>query len=65
MTCPHYTEGVHPDYCVFCREEELCADNERLRAALQRIADMCPATHELTLAHEMADNAMAALEPKP
>jgi hypothetical protein len=27
---------------------------ERLRAALQQIADMCPATHELTLAHEMA-----------
>lgn len=38
---------------------------ERLRAALQRIADMCPATAELTLAHEMADNAMAALVPKP
>ena len=41
------------------------ADNERLRAALKRISDMCPATAELTLAHEMADNALAALEPKP
>jgi uncharacterized small protein (DUF1192 family) len=41
------------------------AEVARLEAALQRIADMCPATAELTLAHEMADNAMAALEPKP
>ena len=43
----------------------LDAEIERLKAALQRIADMCPATAELTLAHEMADNAMAALERKP
>jgi hypothetical protein len=35
MTCPHYTEGVHPDYCVFCREEELRAEIERLTASLE------------------------------
>jgi hypothetical protein len=30
--CPHYAEAVHPDYCVFCREEKLRAEVERLTA---------------------------------
>lgn len=37
----------------------------RLRAALQRIKDLCPPTAQVTLVHEMADTAAAALEPKP
>jgi hypothetical protein len=44
------------------------AENERLerlvtklQAALQQIADWCPATQEMTLAHEMAQEADAAL----
>jgi hypothetical protein len=44
------------------------AENERLerlvtklQAALRRIADSCPATQEMTLAHEMAQEADAAL----
>lgn len=43
---------------------QLRADNAKLRAALERIANNCPATAELTLAHEMADDAIAALGPK-
>ena len=35
--------------------------NAEMLATLNRIADMCPATAEITLAHEMADNAMAAI----
>ena len=37
------------------------AEIERLRAELQKIANKCPATCEVTLAHEMADDALAAL----
>jgi hypothetical protein len=44
------------------------AENERLerlvtklQAALHRISDWCPATQEMTLAHEMAQEAEAAL----
>lgn len=37
---------------------------ERLREALQRISDWCPATQEITLAHQMADEAQAALAEK-
>lgn len=45
------------------------AENERLeriitklQAALRQIADWCPATQEMTLAHEMAQEAEDALE---
>jgi hypothetical protein len=33
----------------------------RYEAALRKIADMCPATQELTLAHQMAQEAEEAL----
>jgi len=38
------------------------AENARLREALRKIDDMCPVTCDLTLAHEMADIARAALQ---
>lgn len=41
--------------------ERVTAENKRLRGALKKIADMCPATQEITLSHEMADTAIAAL----
>ena len=44
---------------------ELRDEVERLRAALHWIADICPATAEHTLAHEMADAAIAALRKAP
>jgi len=37
------------------------AEIEGLRSALQSIASKCPATCEMTLAHEMAEEAEAAL----
>ncbi len=40
---------------------ETDADLERLRAALQSIAGKCPATCDMTLAHEMAEEAELAL----
>ena len=40
------------------------ADTEQLRAALQEIADQRPATSVATLAHQMADTAIAALGDK-
>jgi len=41
--------------------DRLRAEVLRLREALQTIADWCPATCEITLAHDMADTAIAAL----
>lgn len=41
---------------------ETDADLERLRAALQSIANKCPATCDMTLAHEMAQEAEEALK---
>ena len=41
--------------------DELEAENERLREALTRISDWCPATQEMTLAHQMAQEAEEAL----
>jgi hypothetical protein len=40
------------------------ADTEKLRSALQEIADQRPATSVATLAHQMADTAIAALGDK-
>jgi chromosome segregation ATPase len=40
------------------------ADTEQLRSALQEIADQRPATSVATLAHQMADTAIAALGDK-
>jgi hypothetical protein len=61
MTCPHYTEGVHPDYCVFCREEELRAEIERLQTALRKYEDQqCASCRAYRQIEERA-----ALEPKP
>lgn len=41
--------------------EKVAAEIERLRAALQSISDKCPATCDMTLAHEMAQVAEDAL----
>lgn len=41
--------------------EEAYADLAKAMAALRRIADMCPATQEMTLAHQMAQEAEEAL----
>lgn len=38
-------------------------ENDRYREALQRIADWCPITHEVTIAHQMVEEALAALDP--
>ncbi len=52
-----YTNGRVP-YTMERAAEEI----ERLRAALQSIADKCPATCDMTLAHEMAEDAETALQ---
>lgn len=44
--------------------ERLQADNERLCAALARIASWEPATQELTVANDMAEEARNALDPQ-
>ena len=47
---------------------KLCAEAaariEALEAALRSIAGKCPATCDMTLAHEMAEEAEAALAPE-
>lgn len=47
------------DTCT--RAEKAEAQVERMRSALEAISERCPATCDMTLAHEMADIARAAL----
>lgn len=57
----------HDEYAKLENESQrdyqsLEADCGRLRSALRKIADWCPATQEITLAHTMAEEAQAALD---
>ena len=49
---------ISPETMQFAASGEL----ERLRAALLKISNLCPATCDMTLAHQMADIAHATLE---